>query len=284
MSSLNTVARLDLPNFDTAIDFVGNPYVADLVLYLNGNQFMVMPELLNHFRQQHPAYARIYYETLPPGLLAAQIQNRGHIHLGSLELIAPADVYTAGKMEMNALKSHVVNPQPYAQNQLALVVAAGNPRNIQGFEDLARQELTIAMPNPETEGIARLAMEAVRRRAGDGAVKTLFEDKVKNGSCRLTTVHHRETLAWLVSGQVDVGVVWQSEAQWAIHQGKPIASVPLDHWKGNPVGQYWVSPLSDAPHPQAAQDFVDYLLSGPAQAIYQKYGFTPAGSDVFSGF
>ena len=52
------------------LDFVDS---ADLVLFVAGNQFMVMDELLVGFQEKHPDVNRIFYETLPPGLELKQI-------------------------------------------------------------------------------------------------------------------------------------------------------------------------------------------------------------------
>ncbi len=38
---------------------------ADLVLFMAGNQFMVMDELLEEFRSLHPHIKRVFFETLP---------------------------------------------------------------------------------------------------------------------------------------------------------------------------------------------------------------------------
>ena len=41
---------------------------ADLILFMAGNQFMAMPEMVAGFQQVHPEVRNIFYETLPPGL------------------------------------------------------------------------------------------------------------------------------------------------------------------------------------------------------------------------
>ena len=40
---------------------------ADLVLFMAGNQFMVMKEIVAEFKTQYPEVKNIFYETLPPG-------------------------------------------------------------------------------------------------------------------------------------------------------------------------------------------------------------------------
>jgi ABC-type molybdate transport system substrate-binding protein len=261
--------------FDQTVDLVGNPYHSDLNLYLNGNQFMVMPDLLAAFHAAYPYHARVYYETLPPGLLADQIESAGEIRVGTLALTVPADVYTGGRGEMERLKHYLVDPRPYAQNRLALLVAKHNPLQISGFHDLVRPFVKIAMPNPLTEGIARLAQEAVRRALGEDAVKCVFTDKVRDGTTQLTTVHHRETLAWLEEGRVDVGVVWQTEAEHALRQNQAVDIIDLSEWRDNPIGQYWAAGVKDAPHPQARDEFLAFLNSEAANQVYASYGFDP---------
>ena len=51
----------DLHNLDFADS-------ADLVLFVAGNQFMVMDELIRVFQEEHADVKTIFYETLPPGL------------------------------------------------------------------------------------------------------------------------------------------------------------------------------------------------------------------------
>ena len=46
---------------------------AGLVLFMAGNQFMAMKEIIFAFQKEHPDIDKIYYETLPPGLALKQI-------------------------------------------------------------------------------------------------------------------------------------------------------------------------------------------------------------------
>lgn len=271
--------------YDTLVDFVGDPFMADLVLFLNGNQFMVMSELLDEFRRQYPSYPRIFYETLPPGLLAQQIETGGRIQVGTLDFEVQADIYTAGRGEMVRLGDRLGPALPYAQNQLSLVVSNQNPMHVQGLQDLGKPQIRVAMPNPQTEGIARLARHALVLEGGEILAKKVFEEKALVGETRFTTVHHRQTIPWVVEGQCDVGVVWQSEAYWAQKQGQAVSVVDLP--KGaNPMGQYWIAGLTASRHPEARDAFLDFIQTSTAQAIYRRYGFEPVSSDasVYSGF
>jgi hypothetical protein len=47
--------------------FHGNPDNADLTLFMAGNQFVMMDNLIVEFKKQYPKYQNIYYVTIPPG-------------------------------------------------------------------------------------------------------------------------------------------------------------------------------------------------------------------------
>ncbi len=66
---------LTVPPVDNVLDLHGDPCSADLIVFLNGNQWMVMEDILNAFRQRHPDFGNIFYETLPPGSLAEQMRH-----------------------------------------------------------------------------------------------------------------------------------------------------------------------------------------------------------------
>ena len=77
----------DLHNLDLADS-------ADLVLFVAGNQFMVMDELLGAFQEAHPDVKRIFYETLPPGLELKQILAGGALFRDRVIDVVP-DVYAS---------------------------------------------------------------------------------------------------------------------------------------------------------------------------------------------
>lgn len=47
--------------------FHGDPEAAQLRLFMAGNQFVVMDNLVAEFKKQYPQYQEIYYVTIPPG-------------------------------------------------------------------------------------------------------------------------------------------------------------------------------------------------------------------------
>jgi ABC-type molybdate transport system substrate-binding protein len=262
---------------DNVPDLHGNPAGARLVLFIAGNQFMVLPKLIAGFERQHPALrGRIFYETLPPGILRKQLQQNGALTLGNLTLQVYADVYQASARVIGEmLTQHQIEQSvPYAANDLEIMVAAGNPHHIESLRDLGRDDVRLSMPNPQWEGVANQIENSLRRAGGEALVQEVMVEKVKSGATYLTQVHHRQTAMRILSGQSDAGVTWASEVQFQESIGNPISGVkvPPDQ---NTTAIYAAGVLPDAPHKSAARAWVAYLASPEAQAIYRSYGFGP---------
>ena len=77
---------------------------ADLVVFMAGNQFMAMPELMEKFQGRHPEVRNIYYETLPPGLELKQVLSGGAVFRDDIIDVYP-DVYTS--VNENVMKTLV---------------------------------------------------------------------------------------------------------------------------------------------------------------------------------
>ncbi|NOZ77129.1 MAG: ABC transporter substrate-binding protein, partial [Euryarchaeota archaeon] len=150
----------DLHNLEYAED-------ADLVLFMAGNQFMAMEELLESFQERHPGVERIFYETLPPGLELRQILAGGARFQDRIIPGRP-DIYTAVTEDaMVTLKERglVGDYSVYLHNRLVLMVAEGNPKGITGVEDLARDDVRVSQPG-EMEDITKYILEMYRRAGG----------------------------------------------------------------------------------------------------------------------
>jgi molybdate transport system substrate-binding protein len=268
-------AVFSAPGVDDAMDFHGDPCGADLVIFSGGNQWMVMPQLVAAFRRRYPAVKRVFYETLPPGVLAAQM-HAGALQVGELSISAAPDVYMSGKRRMNVeAAAHVVAPPvAYASNVLALMVRAGNPKHVLSMRDLGRADVVVSMPNPRTEGVARQIELAMRKAGGAALVRAVMVKKVAGGTTLLTTIHHRQTPMWILSGKADAGPVWLSEAlyQQRIKSGLAVVRIPRAQ---NVVASYEAAVVKAAPHAAAAKAFVAFLTSATAQNIYRSFGFAP---------
>jgi len=267
--------QFSVPPFDAVADLHGDIVDPQLVVFFAGNQFMVVPELVAAFKQAHPQYRRVFVETLPPGILARQIET-GSLVMGNLRIALAPDIYTAGKASIaNSQKQHdwFAETLDYARNPLAILVARGNPKHVMGLQDLGRTDVRVSMPNPAWEGIARQIEASYRKAGGEALDHTIMQTKVHDGSTFLTRIHHRQSPLRVLQGESDAAPVWSTEAyfqQQILHHPVDTVAIPAAQ---NATATYTAARMKQAPHEQAAKDFMAFMASPAAQAVYRKYGF-----------
>lgn len=272
-------------NVDGTIDYgaIANSYTADLVMYLAGNQFMVMEELISDFQSKNPGIKTIYVETIPPGqILKGQLLKQGEIEgqptAMNPDVFASVNIGHLRKLNSKALMNEYII---YIHNKLELMIAEGNPKNIAGPEDLARPDLVQSHPNPLTEGIFKFYGSEMLKDMG------LYETVTGGAECRscwavegrtwFTSRHHRETPDRIEKGEADVGIVWTTEVVHAKAQGRPIDGVPISAPlnKQDKVN-YAIGIMTNGRNAENAARYLAYLGTEEAQAIYEKYGFVRA--------
>ena len=269
--------RLSVPPVDEVEDLHGDPAHHDLALFMHGNQWMVMDVLLQEFQALRPEVASVYYQTLPPGILVRQM-TQGALSVGELLIRVSPDVLTADVSTLAQLAEEewLEDYYEYAGNTLAILVPRSNPQGVQGWADLLRPEVRVALPDPEIEGLGRLVREAIVDTLGNDAWSQLVEGRRQEGLAVFTQIHHRETPLWLLAGEVDAGPVWLTEALYQRRLNLPldVVRLPADQ---NRQGRYAVAVVGrTTTHPEAAQAFVAFLRGPAAQSIYADYGFEVA--------
>ncbi len=265
---------------------IADSYHTDLVMYLAGNQFMVMEDLINDFQGKNPDIKRIYVETIPPGqILKQQLLKQGQINgqdtARNPDLFASVNLGHLKKMHKQGLMSDYM---VYTHNKLELMVAQGNPKGIKGPEDLARDELVQSHPNPLTEGIFKFYGAQMLKDLG-------LYDKVTGGAkCKscwavkgktwFTSRHHRETPLRIEQGKADVGIVWATEVVYGKQSGRKIegVAIPAPYNQQERVA-YAIGPLNEGRNSEHGQRFLQYLATDAAQDIYAKHGFIKAAPE-----
>jgi len=263
----------DLHNLDIADS-------ADLVLFMAGNQFMAMEEIVAAFQKECPNVQKVFYETLPPGLELKQILAGGALFRNKILDVFP-DIYTSvneNGMRILEQAGHINESDYhlYLHNRLTLMVPSGNPAGIQSVKDMGRSDVRISQPDPENEDIAFHIIDMYRDAGGDELVHRIMEEKRAEGTTVFTVVHHRETPLRILKQTVDVGPVWATEVIHAESSGLDFDVVePGEGLDQRQQINYYVCKLKNAPHTENSQKFLDFITSSTAQNIYKKYGFVP---------
>ena len=154
---------------------------------------------------------------------------------------------------------------------VTLAVRKGNPKNIEGWDDLLRDDVEVLTPNPFTSGGARWNIMAAygaqlaQGKSEEQAVGYL-EDLFANVAVQDKAA--REALQTFTSGKGDVLIAYENEAITAQQAGEeleyvtPAETILIE----NPIA---VTTESDA----GAQEFVDWLRTEPAQEVFAEKGY-----------
>ena len=256
---------------------------AQVVLWLAGNQFFAMDDVVRVFQKQNPGVS-VGLITLPPGLLLEAIEKGGWVY-GGTEYPGLPDVYASvnlghlQKLKVLGLANQFV---VYMHNEMVLMVAKGNPKNVRGIADVMRIDVRTSMPNPVNEGIMQFYGRKVLERHGAWQYISAGKECV---SCQttpnnwFTAVHHRETPDRILAGTSDTGVVWLTEAIEAQRDGKAVEAVrlPAQDSMRDEVA-YAVCALAKGPRQGMAARYLAFLATPDAQAAYAKFGFVNAST------
>lgn len=181
---------------------------------------------------------------------------------------APVAVFaSAAQKDMDEVeKAGLLLPRSrgdFTGNGVVLVQPRPTRLKMTGFSDLAKPEVEkIAIGNPKTVPAGRYAME----------VLTHFKlaDSLKDKLVLAENV--RQVLDYVARGEVDAGLVYQTDAKARSQEVQVVAPAPADSHK--PV-VYPIALIKSAANEVLAKDFIALVLSAQGQEVLQKFGFKP---------
>lgn len=189
---------------------------------------------------------------------------------------APADVFaSANKKQMDAAISagSIVTgtQQTFVKNRLVVIFPKDNPAGVTGLKDLAKSGLKLVLAAKEVP-VGQYALDFMTKASADPAFGTAFqEDVLKNVVSYEDTV--KVVLAKVALGEADAGIVYTSDVTGE-DAGK-VGQVDIPDGP-NVIASYPIAPVTESKNSEAAQAFIDFVLSPEGQAILAKYGFVPA--------
>ena len=172
---------------------------------------------------------------------------------------APADVLaTADEVTMGSVAEEDLlagEPVLFARNTLVLVTPADNPAGIDDVRDLASTNIDTAVCAPQAPCGA--ATQRLLELNDTAVAPTTEEDNV------------RSVLTKVRLGQVDAGIVYVTDAAAA---GDEVQTIPIDR-SNEVVNINPIAVLAATENREAAQDWVDVVLSPDGQRTLAEYGF-----------
>lgn len=212
-----------------------------------------MKEVAEAYQKEH-LNTKITYNFASSGTLTQQIKQG-----------APVDVFvSANERFMDELdKKNLLLPETRSdllQNDIVLIVPKDNIRNISNFQQLTNSNIKrFSIGEPKSVPVGQYAKEVLSNLKIYEQVKpkTVFAKDV------------RQVLSYVELGNVDAGIVYATDAKVS-DRIKVVATVSDNTHK--PI-IYPVAAIKRTQNPEAAKEYIQFLLSNSAKDIFEKYGF-----------
>lgn len=230
-----------------------------------------MTETLNQIKE---SYEKDHNVTLTfnfdsSGTLKTQIQegadcdlfiSAGQKQMNQLDITADKEVNTDG-LDFVASDSRV----NLLENKVVLVVSEGNPKGIQGFDDLAAKladgSVLMAMGNSDVP-VGQYTQKIL-------SYYKLDETALANAGTITYGTNVKEVTTQVAEGSVDCGIVYCTDAFSA---GLTVVDSATKDMCGQVI--YPAAVMKNAKHADAAKAFLEYLQSDAAMKVFENVGFS----------
>jgi sulfate/thiosulfate-binding protein len=170
----------------------------------------------------------------------------------------------------------------------------GNPKNIRGWPDLAREDVDVLYPSPKTSGGAMWDVNAVYGaglKAGEEESGTpdhdLAKELLKSIQKRVKTMDKsgRASVTTFENGIGDALLTYENEALLRQKSGRdfpfliPEATILIE----NPIALVDRN-VDKHGNREVAIAFIDFVLSSKAQRLFAMFGFRPVDEEVAEEF
>lgn len=240
----------------------------ELIVFAAASMTETLTELKAVYEEAHPGVT-ITYNFDSSGTLKSHIQegaacdlfiSAGQTQMNQMDITASAEVNTEG-LDIVDTDTRV----DLLENRVTLVVPEGNPKNINSFDDLAAAlesgGVLLCMGNSDVP-VGQYTQKIL-------AYYGLDETALANAGRITYGTNVKEVTTQVSEASVDCGVIYCTDAFSA-------NLTVVDSATAEMCGQviYPAAVLKTAENPEAAQEFLDFLQTDEAMAVFAAVGFS----------
>jgi sulfate transport system substrate-binding protein len=199
-------------------------------------------------------------------------------------------IQDAGLIEDDWLDEFDLDSSPYTSTILFLV-RKGNPKNIQDWDDLVRDDVGIITPNPKTSGGAKWNYLAAwsyadKKFNGDEEQIKEFVKKLYSNVLVLDSGARGATTSFVENGQGDVLIAWENEAYLSIqdHPDEYEIITPSVSILAQPSVAVVDKVVDKRGTREAATEYLNYLYSDEAQKIAGDNFYRPSNKEILQQY
>ncbi|BAY24574.1 sulfate ABC transporter periplasmic sulfate-binding protein [Calothrix sp. NIES-2100] len=246
----------------------------------------IIPKFVQKWKQEHNQNVIFEQSYGGSGAQAAAVIS-GSQAADIVHLALPLDVNKIQQAGLIKSGWEIKSPRNgiVSRSVAAIVTREGNPKNINNWQDLAKDGVKLIAANPKTSGIAIWEFLAfwgsVTLTGGDDATALDYLTKVYQNAPILTKDAREASDLFFQQNQGDVLINYENEIILADKNGSklpyvvPQVNISID----NPVAIVDKN-VDQHGTREVAQAFVDFLYSTEAQREFAKLGYRPVNPTV----
>ena len=243
--------------------------LVELIVFAAASMTETLTMLGDQYMTDHPEVTMVFnFDS--SGTLKTQIQegadcdifiSAGQKQMNQLDITANPEVNTEGlDFVLGGTRFNIL------ENKVALAVPEGNPAGIASYDDLAAKlgdgKVVLAMGNSDVP-VGQYTQKIL-------AYYELSEDDLAAAGAVTYGSNVKEVTTQVSEATVDCGIIYQTDAFSA---GLTVVDTATAGMCGQVI--YPAAVLNVSQNPDAAQAFLDYLVSDAGDAVFEAVGFTP---------
>lgn len=243
-----------------------------------------------HWQEENGQEVSVVQSHGGSGKQALEVANGLQADVVTLALEGDVDaVKNAGLIEDGYVDEFPLDSSPYTSS-IVFLVRKDNPKNINDWDDLLRDDVGVITPNPKTSGGARwnyLAAWYYFEKQGQSedeikeSIKTLYEHVLV-----LDSGARGATTSFVENGQGDVLLAWENEAFLSLdeHPGEYEIVVPSASILCQPTVAVVDEVVDKRGTREVATEYLNYLYSEEAQRLEAEWYYRPSNKELLKEY
>ncbi len=224
------------------------------------------------------------------GKQALEVANGLEADVVTLALEGDVDaVKNAGLIEEGYTSEFDLDSSPYTST-IVFLVRKDNPKNIQDWDDLTREDVGVITPNPKTSGGARWNYLAAwyyfeKQGLSEDQIKEQLKALYKNVVV-LDSGARGSTTSFVENGQGDVLIAWENEAFLSLEENPDAYEivVPSVSILCQPTVAVVDEVVDKRGTREVAEAYLSYLYSDDAQNLEAEWYYRPTNKNILSDY
>lgn len=183
--------------------------------------------------------------------------------LTQMELTGEGDIYMPGAsyyFELAVEKGLIESFSKVVYHVPVIITPADNPAEIASIDDLAGNDVTVVLGDPEAAAIGVLCQKMLTK-------KGIYEDVEENVVAKGATVN--ELVTYISLGQADASIVWED----LVRDNDEVQIIGISE-DDNIIKIVPIATLESSENPETADHFVSFVVSDEGHSIFEEHGFT----------